>query len=60
VTFNFIGQMHALKLGQKERMFSIETDNWIVLTNTVSRIRNIKKLTIIGVREFLKSFLHVK
>jgi ribosomal protein L6P/L9E len=27
VTFNFIGQMHALKLGQKERMFSIETDN---------------------------------
>lgn len=48
--------MFATKLGQKDRMFSVEGNNWIVLTNTLARIRSFKKVDYYRGKGIFKKF----
>lgn len=56
VKFNFFSGMFATKLGQKDRMFSVEGNNWIVLTNTLARIRSFKKVDYYRGKGIFKKF----
>lgn len=56
VKFNFFAGMFATKLGQKDRMFSVEGNNWIVLTNTLARIRSFKKVDYYRGKGIFKKF----
>jgi len=60
VKFNFFDGMFATKLGQKDRMFSIEGPNWIVLTNTLYRITNLKKIDYYRGKGIFKKFFICK
>lgn len=60
VHFNFINKMFATKLGQKDRMFSIEGYNWITLTNTVARIRSLRKIDYYRGKGIFKKFFNCK
>lgn len=56
VKFNFFSGMFATKLGQKDRMFSVEGSNWIILTNTLARIRSFKKVDYYRGKGIFKKF----
>lgn len=56
VKFNFFRGMFATKLGQKDRMFSVEGNNWIILTNTLARIRSFKKVDYYRGKGIFKKF----
>lgn len=44
VNFFFTDNMFAESHGTKDRMFSVEGNDWIVLTNTVARIKNLRRI----------------
>jgi ribosomal protein L6P/L9E len=52
--------MHANKLGQKDRMFSVEGYNWISLTNTVARVRSLRKIDYYRGKGIFKKFFNCK
>lgn len=60
VNFNFFRDMFASKLGQKDRMFSIEGSNWIILTNTLARIRSLRKIDYYRGKGIFKKFYNCK
>jgi len=60
VKFNLVKEMFASKLGSKDRMFSIEGNSWIVLTNTLSRIRNLRKVDYYRGKGIFKKFFNCK
>lgn len=60
INFKFSRDMFATKLGQKDRMFSIEGSNWIILTNTVSRIQNLRKIDYYRGKGIFKKFFNCK
>lgn len=60
VTFNFQNEMFATKLGVKDRMFSVEGSNWIVLTNVVARIQGLKKIDYYRGKGIFKKFSSCK
>jgi len=60
VFFNFSNDMHANKLGQKDRMFSVEGYNWISLTNTVARVRSLRKIDYYRGKGIFKKFFNCK
>lgn len=60
VKFNLFRGMIATKLGQKDRMVSVEGNNWIVLTNTLARIRSFKKVDYYRGKGIFKKFFICK
>jgi len=60
VKFNFFRGMFATKLGQKDRMFSVEGNNWIMLTNTLARIRSMRKIDYYRGKGIFKKFYKCK
>lgn len=60
VNFKFNFGMFATKLGQKDRMFSVEGNNWIILTNTLSRIRHLRKIDYYRGKGIFKKFFICK
>lgn len=60
IQYSFIGSMLVNKLGQKDRMFSIEGYNWIYLTNTVARIRSLRKIDYYRGKGIFKKFFNCK
>lgn len=60
VKFNFFRGMFATKLGQKDRMISVEGSNWIVLTNTLARIRSMRKVDYYRGKGIFKKFYTCK
>lgn len=44
VNFNFKNEMFAETHGTKDRMFSVEGSNWVTLTNTISRIKKLRRI----------------
>lgn len=61
VKYNFTEEgMFANKLGQKDRMFSVEGYNWISLTNTVARIRGLRKIDYYRGKGIFKKFFNCK
>lgn len=60
INFKFNFGMFATKLGQKDRMFSVEGNNWIILTNTLARIRNLRKIDYYRGKGIFKKFFICK
>lgn len=60
VKFNLFRGMVATKLGQKDRMIAVEGSNWIILTNTLARIRNFKKIDYYRGKGIFKKFFICK
>lgn len=60
VLFNFQNEMFATKLGQKDRMFSVEGNSWIILTNVIARIQNLKKIDFYRGKGIFKKFYNCK
>lgn len=60
VRYDFVAGMFATKLGQKDRMFSIEGYNWITLTNTLARIRSLRKIDYYRGKGIFKKFFNCK
>lgn len=60
VSFNFQNEMFATKLGVKDRMFSVEGSNWIVLTNVVARIQSLRKIDYYRGKGIFKKFYSCK
>lgn len=56
VIFNFQNEMFATKLGVKDRMFSVEGSNWVILTNVIARIQNLKKIDYYRGKGIFKKF----
>lgn len=52
--------MFATKLGVKDRMFSVEGSNWIVLTNVVARIQSLRKIDYYRGKGIFKKFYSCK
>lgn len=60
VNFNFKFGMFATRLGIKDRMFSVEGNNWIVLTNTLARIQRLKRIDYYRGKGIFKKFFIYK
>lgn len=60
VRFKFNKFMHAAKLGVKDRMFSVEGPEWVMLTNVVARIMSLRKVDVYRGKGIFKKFQSYK
>eukprot|EP00461_Guttulinopsis_vulgaris_P002285 UN02286 len=60
VRFKFNKFMLAAKLGVKDRMFSVEGPEWVMLTNVVARIMSLRKVDVYRGKGIFKKFQSYK